>query len=278
MGNNSLKTKSFYLLMFLMLDILSAQTLKLEDIPGDKLQFGFVFEKPFYALDRNLSTLSGEYQLSVNIPLSSKLNIIGKIPFINTSFDVDYGFDHFSYSRNGLGNIFIGLQTKPVVMESQRSIVTFGLFLPTADKEASYYGFSTDYYGIQKFVPNSFGIYFNYAYHKIKDEGFNYGFEIGPNVFIATEEGSGTELFMHYGVNTGYQINKLLLNIELLGIAIVSENIEEFGDRFVHTLDFGAQWKEIMVTPKIYYKIYLKEKLRESVDGVLGIGVSVSID
>ena len=277
MRNISLKTKSFYLLLFLMFDVVSAQTLNMEDIPTDNIQFGFSFDKPFYAIDRGSSTLSGVYQLSANIPLSSKLNLIGKIPFINTSFSFDYGFGQFSYSESGLGNIFIGLQTRPF-MESQSSVFTFGLFLPTADERAASQGWAADYYGIQKYTPNSFGLYFNYAFLKMNGEGFNYGLEIGPNIVIPTEKGLKTELLMHYGINTGYQISRLLINVELLGVAIISEDVEDFRDRFVHTLDFGAQWKGTIVTPKVYYKIYLRKEFSASVDGVLGIGLNVAID
>ena len=73
------------------------------------------------------------------------------------------------------------------------------------------------------------------------------------------------------------QISRLLLNLELLGVAIVSEDVEDFGDRFINILDFGAQWEETIVTPKIYYKIYLRKEFREFIDGVLGIGVNISI-
>lgn len=278
MRNIGKKLNLFYLLSFLITNVLSAQTLNLQTIPGNKMQFGFSFNKPFYSENSNMSTSTGVYQLYFNIPVSSKLNIIGSIPYINTSGDIDYGFGKFNYSENGLGNIFIGLQTVPGIRENRKSIFSFGLSLPTADEEAATKGLMADYYGIQKYVPKSLGVYFNYAYHKLNKEGFRYGFELGPNLLIPTKSnGAETEFYMHYGINTGYQVNKLLFNVEFIGIAIISEDIDNFGDRFKNSINFGLQWKETKVIPKIFYKIYLKKEMRDRIDGVLGIGVSVSI-
>jgi hypothetical protein len=273
--NISFKAFLFFITIFISLDFLSAQTLNLQNIPSDKMQFGFSFSKPFYSDDFDVSTLSGAFELSGNIPVSSRLNIIGNFPFINTSYD----FGNYKYERSGIGNIFIGIQTNPNTIDNGKSIFIFGLFLPTADEQAAFSGLDINFYDIQKYIPNSVGLYFNYAYHKIINEGLNYGFEAGPNLLIPTEgENSETELFLHYGIHTGYQVNKLLLNVEFLGIAIISQDIDNFGDRLVHQLGFGAQWKEALITPKIFYRIYLREEMREIIDGVLGIGVSISIN
>jgi hypothetical protein len=278
MRNVNLKKIIFFLIMFAAIDILSAQTLDFQTIPNNRMQFSFSFKKTFYSTNRDMSTFSGVYQLNANIPVSSKLNIIGNIPYINTSFDIDYPFGHYSYSRSGLGNIFLGLQTKPQIMESRRSTFTFGLFLPTASETASLNGALSDYYYFSKYIPNSLGFHFNYAYHYIPAEGFNYGLEIGPNLLIATESNSETEFLMHYGITGGYQINKLLFNIEVIGVVIVSEDIGNLGDRFVNMINIGMEWRENTVAPKIFYKYYLRDDINRTVDGVLGIGVNVSID
>ena len=279
MGNIFLKINIIYFLMFGTLNILSAQTLDLQAIPNDKIQFGFNFNKAFYTSNTDMSTLSGVYQLYVNVPVSSKLNIIADIPYLNTSFDVNFGFGQLSYNENGFGNIFLGIQTKPKIMDERRSIFTFGLFLPTAAEQASVNGLFADYYSFSKYLPNTFNFYFNYAYHYLNTEGFNYGLELGPNLLIPTESSSyETELFAHYGIIAGYQINKLLLNLEVTGIVVISQEVDNFGDRFMHALSIGAQWRETTVTPKIFYKIYLRDDISKNVDGVLGIGVNISID
>jgi hypothetical protein len=268
-----------YLLLLLSYNYSVAQTLSLRDIPTDKKQFEISFNKVLYSNNYTSSTLSGVYQFSLNIPVSAALNFVSDIPYIHTSFETDYGFYNYSYKESGFGNIFIGLQTNSNFGENKRSIFSFGLFLPTADEKAAYSGLYSDYYYMQKFVTNSVGIYFNYAYHKISGTGLSYGFELGPNVFIPTKnEHSEIEVLMHYGAIGGYQINKLLLNIEFLGTFIVTQDMVDFEDRFVHLLNFGVQWKDTGITPKIFYTIYLKDGFRDSIDGVLSIGVNFSIN
>jgi hypothetical protein len=268
-----------YLLFLISFNIVYSQTLNLQTIPSKKNQFGFSFDRALYNSDITLSALSGVYQLYLNIPVSSKFNIIGNIPFINTSYEVDYGFGNYDYDKNGFGNIFIGMQTNPEAIDNRRSIITFGLFLPTANEEASFNGTFTNYYDIQKYIPNSLGLYFNYAYHKANNSGINYGLEIGPNILIPTKgENSDTEAFLHYGFSLGYQIKKILVCAEFLGIGILTQEVNNFEDRLIHTLTFGGQWKGEIITPKIFYRIYLKEQFRDMMDGVLGFGINVSIN
>ena len=273
------KAVKVYLLFFIPVNVMLSQTLNLQQIPSKKTQIGFSFDRPVYNSKISLSALSGVYQLSLNVPASSKFNIIGNIPFVNTSYEVDYGYGNYDYDKNGFGNIFIGMQTNPEILDNRRSIVTFGLFLPTADEEAAHNLLFTNYYDIQKYIPNSLGIYFNYAYQKINSSGINFGLEVGPNILIPTKgENSETEAFLHYGLSLGYQIEKILVSAEFLGIGILTQEVDNFEDRLIHALNFGGQWKGGIITPKIFYRIYLREEFREMIDGVLGFGVNVSID
>lgn len=275
----NIKTLLIYLLLFVSLNPLSAQTLNLQTIPSDKMQFGFSFNKEFLSNNStSMSTLSGVYQLNFNIPLTSKLNIIGDIPYVTINYEINLGFFGVpTFSENGFGNVFIGLQSNPGLIEN-KSIFTFGIYLPTASEEASIDGLNADAYFFPKYIPNFLSVYFNYAYHKINIEGLNYGIEIGPDFLLPTNGGnSNTEFLIHYGLIGGYQINKLLLNLEFLGYGILSERVENFDDRFINMVNIGAQWKENTVIPRIFYKIYLKDTIRDYVNGVLGIGVAVSI-
>ncbi len=278
MEKNNFNIKLFFAVLFFVSTALSAQTLKLQSIPSDKLQVGFSFEKPFYASSINTSALNGNYQLSANLPLSDKINLVFNFPYINTNYQVDYGFGKFDYNKSGIGNIFIGAQMKAGSQTEVKSFFTFGIFLPSADEQVSLNGFLSSYYDFQKYIPNSLGFYFNYAYHKLNAEGFSYGLELGPDLLIPTKgDNTEDEFLMHYGIISGYQINKLALNIEFVGVMMISEKIDNFSDRFVNMLNFGVQWKETAVIPRIYYMIYLRQEMRQMIDGTLGIGVIVPI-
>ena len=149
-----------------------------------------------------MTTFSGVYQLYSSIPISSRLNIIWNIPYINTSYDINYGYSQQSVSEGDIGNIFVGLQTKPKIIENQISIFSFGLFIPTCTEYPALNGILADYYYFNKYLPNTFGLYFNYAYHHINNTGFSYGIELGPNLLIPTKDNnSNTDLYVHYGDN-----------------------------------------------------------------------------
>ncbi|MFC2103559.1 hypothetical protein ACFLSS_03930 [Bacteroidota bacterium] len=279
MKNRFYRTVFSFLLVSISLYTSTAQSLNFQIMPNEKLQFGYSFSKPFYSSNLDMSALSGVHQLSFNIPLSSKFNITGDIPYISTSYESDYGYGTFNYEESGFCNIYIGVQTNPVITDGARSIFSFGVFLPTAEEKASFNGLFINYYDIQKYLPNSVGIYFNYAYHKITNENIFFGVEVGPNILIPTEDDVGdTEIFIHYGFNVGYLVSNLALSVEFIGIAIVTASGGNLGDRLINLLDFGAQFNGTVISPKIFYKIYLKEGISDVVDGVLGLGFSVSID
>lgn len=280
MKNLIIQVIKLFLILLIPFNILVAQSLNLQMSPSDKTQLGLNFDKPYYNSDFDLSTLSGVFQLHVNIPVSSKFNIIGNIPFINSSYEVDYGYGgNYSYDENGLGNIFIGMQTNPEIVDHRRSIITFGLFLPTGDEDVAFEGLFTNYYDLQKYFVNFLGLYFNYAYQKNNADGINYGIEVGPNILIPTEDnGSETEVFLHYGFDLGYQIEKILVNVEFLGLGIITQDADNFDDRLIHSLAFGGQWNAGIITPKVYYRIYLKEEIKEMIDGVLGLGINISFN
>jgi len=259
-----------------------SQTLNLQFIPSDKHQFELLINKPFQSDIFEHSTFSGTYDLLFNIPISKKLNLVGDLPFIYTDYEAKFRIDGFNYNYNfdksGLGNIFIGLQLKPEELKNRMSFVTVGLNLPTANEDAAFSGIFYNYYKFEKYLSKTLGLYFNYAYHKIRNQGFYYGLEFGPNILVPTGDSrANTEILVHYGLSLGVQSKKIILNAELTGIGIVTASTDNFSDRLVNMLSFGSQWDGNFIIPKIFYKIYLKEELSDMIDGVLGIGVAVNI-
>jgi hypothetical protein len=245
-------------------------------MPKDKSQFGFRYMRPHLDLETELSTFSGVYDFSANIPLSEKLNIIGSIPY------VAYTFEN-SETENGLGNLFIGLQMHNGSKEKTSSVGTFGISLPTAAEDIYLFGSITDRYTGFKYWSELLTIYGNYAYHNLSSNVLKVGFEIGPNLMIPIKKtgkfkNSNVELVIHYGLIAGFQGKSIAIFNELVGLAVITEDYDEFTDRFVHSINFGAVYISKIVSPGVFYKLYLKEDLRELVDGVLGITVDVTIN
>ncbi len=256
----------------LLLNCVSAQTFILHSMPKEKSQFGLRFMRPAFEQDEDLSPLSGVYDFSLNIPLSETWNIVGSIPYVTFAFGE-------SDAENGVGNIYIGAQTHDGFKDNNGSVGSFGLFLPTAKEDIGFFGMLTNYYDIHKYVSDLLTIYGNYAYHKLSSQGLRYGLEIGPNIMISTKgEGRDTELFMHYGLTAGFQGKNFAIFTELVGLVIITEDIDEFSDRFYHSIDLGATYISNNISPGVFYKLYLKENLSDIVKGVLGIKIDVTVN
>lgn len=265
------------LLQLCLVSVEYSQTFLMRDQPGEKIKIGFNYSKALYSEYLDATALSGIYRLSFSSPISSKFNLIGEIPFVHSDYRVKTHYNMYSQNINGLGNIFIGLQAYTDIGKNNNSVVTFGLSLPTSNAEhpaASHY---SDYYYFYQYLHQILGIYFNYGFRKEFENGFIYGFEAGPNLVLSTEDGFGNsgEILIHYAVNSGYRFGRLLLNAEFCGIGIVSSSSIEFADRFTNLLNLGFAWKEGMVIPRLYYSIYLKELIRDKIDGVFGLGLKV---
>ena len=288
-GGKSMKSsglkKTFTLILFTILaSSVPAQTLELQQLPSDKVLFGLNIDKPFFHNNYNYSTWTATYRLFLNAPISKKINLLLNVPYIKTNYTYSYTDNYFHTTNNynsdqkGFGNIFLGIQTNGTVVENKRSVYTFGVYLPSASKTATYWSIYSDYYYLPYYIPNSVGLYFNYSYHRTNVEGINYGLEFGPDFFIPTQQGVGAQLLLHYGITAGYSFDKLLLSAEFHGRFAVSGFIISFDDRFVNLIGLGAQWKGDFITPKVFYKIFLKKDISDMVSGVLGAGISFAID
>jgi hypothetical protein len=252
---------------------ISAQNFLFQTMPTNKPQLGLKFMRPNFKRGLDLSLLSGAYDLYFNIPVNSKINIVGSLPFATFSAkDED--------SESGIGNIYVGFQTRQVSEFGNKTSLSIGIFVPTATDELSpmAVGIYSNYYEFQKYIHDMLTVYGNFSYYKYQSRRAIFGVEIGPNLFIPTKkDGGDVELFAHYGISGGFNLTNIVISAEFAGLAFISEDIDDFGDRFIHSLAFGAQWTGGNVRPGIFYEIYLKEDLRDFVDGVLGIKLDVSL-
>lgn len=254
------------LLMGLLFTSVSAQYFLLQNIPGNRSELGLRFMRPNFSHDGgDLSLLSGVYDLNVSIPFGEGLSFTGAFPFSSFSASGEG-------TESGIGNIYLGIQTRPPAASANKSNLSFGIFLPTASDEFApmILGLYSNYYEMQKYISDLMTVYGNYAFCR-EQSNVIFSFEIGPNIFIPTKKGREGELFAHYGIFGGLKLNPLILGAELTGVAVISEDIDDFEDRFVHAVCFGAHLIRGKSRPTLFYEIYLDEEFKDVVDGILGI-------
>lgn len=266
------------IVIFLLPLVVSAQSFILQDPPADKANLTFRYFRPHLKhAENSLSFFSGAYDLTLNIPVSPKMNFVGSLPFATIGFK---GYD--SESESSFGNISLGLQYKLKSTAETATAVTFGVCTPTmSDKhEGPYFmGLYADYYEFQKFFPHLLTLYGNLAYHVFKADGLLLNAEIGPYFMIPTEteDESDSELFLHYGLSAGYRVNPIAFKVELAGLGILTEEMYEGGHRFEHMLAIGAQWTRGSVRPGIFYQVYLRKDISDYISSVIGIKLEIDL-
>jgi hypothetical protein len=248
-----------------------AQTFMLKSIPGETPQFGLRYLRPNFKNDSDLSTFSGIYDIRVNLPINERWSIDASLPYTRFAFGED------DDSESYIGNIYAGLQS--ISRKGGGSaIVSFGAFFPTAEEDLGHllFGVLTNYENMFKYYPDSWTLTGNFAWFKTSEGGARLGLEAGPDLLVPVgDNDSDTDFLLHYGFTAGYQGKRFLAAAELIGLVVFTGDSDEFSDRFVHSIDFGASYLSRHFAPGIFYKIYLKDEFRDMVDGVLGVSLDV---
>jgi hypothetical protein len=258
-------------LFFLASGSISAQTNLFEKIPGETAQFNLRFMRPSFSQDADLSALSGIYDLMVNVPIDDGWSGAASLPYIASSFGE-------GGSQNGIANIYLGVQHLLKMENRQTSVFSLGFYLPTAADDAQFMGIVTHVEKMYKYTPDELTFSGNYGYFKSFQSGIRLGLEVGPDISFPWESTAGDiELYLHYGAAAAYMGRHIMLNAEVQGIVIVTEEADELSDRFVHSVNFGTGYIGDSFTAGIFYKIYLKEQFSDIVDGVLGINLDYAL-
>lgn len=251
-----------------------AQTFYMQAMPPEHVRLGLRYLRSDYAGDADQSPVSGVFDVSLCVRIDSRFAADISIPMTSVRFGDEE-------RESAIGNIYIGVQRLIGDGGERESALSFGVFFPTAEKHdfsAYFTGLFANYCEMQKYMPNTLTIYTNYSFRYEKPSGGIFGFEIGPAVYKPTgDNGGGGELYIHYGLSGGVGVSDFRILTELTGLFTLSRDSDEFSDRFVNALTFGARWTGSPLQPGAFYKFYLKDYLKDAVDGVLGLEVAVAL-
>jgi hypothetical protein len=249
-----------------------AQTFMFKSVPGERPKIGLRYLRPSFKNDVDLSTFSGIYDLRMNLPINNKWSIDATFPLTRYAVgDED--------SESFIGNVYAGMQYLSRTGNATGT-VSFGAYLPTADDDLSnlFFGMFTNFEDFFKYYPDALTLYGNYSYINVSDGGLRLGLEIGPDLLVPTGEGDDdVDFLVHYGLTAGYRGERFAALSELIGVAWVTGDWDDFGDRFLHSIDFGVSYVSPRFMPGVFYKIYLKDEFSDIVDGVLGVDIEVTL-
>ena len=267
------------LIIALSLNAVSAQTFLLQNIPADKIEFKLRFMHPNFKADIvENSTFSGLYDLQVNWKLTPSLRIVGSLPLVSSAVTNFGFFGNDKETELEIGNVFVGIQNNKALSSSRYFSSTFGVYLPIVSESTGFTGIFANFYESQKTIRDMLTLYSNFAYQTITPEGAFYGFEIGPQILVPVgDNNADTELFGHYGLSFGYAFSKATICTELVSLFIISEGDIDLSDRFVNSLNIGAQFTRYRIQPGIFLQFPLSENISDVQDYVLGVQFGYSI-
>lgn len=232
-----MKTKFILLSIILVfINSISAQSLYMKDFYDGKSSLSLIFNRISMDVIQQ-QTLSGYYEIRYLQPVSNSLSVEGMVSYHNNRTENDYPSE-----KSGIGNIYLGINK---LTESGNSNYSLGLYLPTISDE-NYPNIACYYHSYDLGNISKDGIILrgNYSYRKIKDSGFLYGVEVGPDFFIDTKGDSrdGVEMYIHAAGRIGYKSDGFMIFGEISNLFVVTEDPGDFKDRFLNHLGVGASY------------------------------------
>lgn len=265
----------------------ASETFYMDPVPESQSYFGLSFMHwlPEGTSDQN--DFDGTYDLYVDAVVTDRLNLRVKLPFSRMSIPYYYDFPVGGTEITGatVGNLYVGLTHKSV---GERNSVTFysaGIYLPTSgntdfDSYINSIAVLANFHQFERVVPDMYTVYLNVAYRNNSSDVTIFGLEFGPQIFIPKSRdvkgGRDTEVLMHYGLSSGIKLAPLTIMVEVLGLAIITEDVDDFEDRFEHHAAFGVSLNGHNLRSSLFYQIPLHDDLKEITKGVLGVKLEVA--
>lgn len=272
-------------------NIIFSQTFLMKRPKSDKTEINISVLHPYtdnkddYGDNNDISAFSGIYNFELKTPINNKLSfeaILGYSTFsakINRSSWSVNGLHWYEESKtySTITNLYLGIQMgKP----DKNISTSFGIILPTASEdkgEALAYAILADAYHIERYVPNLYGVSASVNFMRDIDKVVSLGFELGPDLFITTKKESDSHCFAHFGLNAAVHIEQLSLIGEFTGKLAISENPDDFSDRFINSLQIGANYRFDRFMPRVFYKIEFNNSVKSIIDNSLGLGMQITI-
>ena len=226
--------------------------------------------KPYFDAEDNTSFKNYSMFFSLRLPIGKDVLITGELPFAKGDL---LGDSNLSVTAGqSLGNPYLGIEIRsqgspvhlevgfriPIIRNERRSDWITGLFSDIDRSEA--------------FAPNiiSGQAILNHEHKDAKGKFFRA--RLGPILWI-NEKTRENDMFLSYGFQLGYELNKVILRGGFTGRAILSEKNLGLGERTVHQLGVALQYTFGYVTPGLHIKIPLDNDLTQVLDYVLSLNV-----
>jgi hypothetical protein len=229
---------------------------------------------------------SGVYSILSDIKIADNYSAFIELPiqFSSFSFTNPFTGESIDFSDEALGNILFGARYVLNNASSNLTFMEFSLRVPTARENRDFFSihygpaFFADILVQEKFNPELLSVNTNILFINNFSTA-TWANKIGLKLLKNVEYSSlDTELFLSYGSEYKQYLSRspLSLGLRLQGLCILTEDIEDIEDRFIHSLepvigfDFGRS------SLQIEYKIYLDDEIDENIDSIFNFAFTTT--
>lgn len=251
---------------------LSAQSLWTDQTSDRVISVEFL--KPEFEGDDDTDFLTSTIFLSGRFPI--RPTIAGEVELPFTRYGIDNEF--IDRSESAVGNPYVGVRIR------SRSVVSrVGVRIPVAsdDKRTPLTaGRLTDYDRFEAFLPDWAAVNVSItAPNRLSNQAtLNIGG--GPVLLVSTEDNGSddAEIYAQYFLLGEFNGRMVVVKAGFTGRAILTESDLNFGERSIHQFGLGGSLNSGTVRPGLHVRIPLDKDLREDIDYVAGLNVTVVLD
>jgi len=116
--------------------------------------------------------------------------------------------------------------------------------------------------------------------HQVDQSGFVFRLRGGPSPLINTNKDEfedGTELFIGYSAQVGYESEAVSVLGGFTGRANLTESNSDFGDRSAHQIGFNTSVGLGKIKPGVHFRLPLDKSLKDALDFVFGLNLGVQL-
>ncbi len=226
--------------------------------------------KPNFDGDGGISASSGVGFVSLRLPVAPTVVFVGELPFAHAGSEIG------DVSDNAVGNPYLGVEFHP---PGSSVFWDLGVRAPVApeNNSALFIGVLTDQQRWEAFLPNVATVKGAFNFRHRAPTGLVTRLRAGPNIWIPTEEGPEVEVVGSYSWQVGYEAAQVSVLGGLTGQAIITEGDMDLGERTTHQAGAIVTFVAGNVRPGVFFQLPLDEDLRDTVDYVFGLNVSIEL-
>lgn len=222
----------------------------------------------------NITFLSGQYDIGLKLRVNDHFRLELDCPVSTVGYKSDMFGSKPPEGYTNIGNLYFGIES--IYTTKGTETFRFGAYLPTADRKNPILEILSDYYNFLKFTYKTVGLQANYSYKRVLPQKIFYDISFGGAGFIPVGDGgpNESEFFLRYAPSFGFDNSIISIGLTLNGIFIVTDDPEDFGDRFVHYMSINVKYNSTTLEPELFVCIPLSNNLSSILDNTIGIKIA----